>query len=86
MDPLNRFCALSFDEIGLKERLFYCPETGEVVGFADYGKDAPDENNNDVANKALVFMIRGLRKPWKQPLVFYFNRGGIDSCLLKKLY
>lgn len=71
--------------MGLKERLIYCPETGRIIGFADYGEDAPHGNNGRVANKALVFMIRGLRKSWKQPIAFYFNSGGIDSVLLEEV-
>lgn len=49
-----------FDEISLKENLFYDSKSDIVHGFADNGK----ERTADVANSGLVVMLAGISKSW----------------------
>lgn len=69
-------CILMFDEVALKPCLIYNESLDEVEGFEDYGHS---DRNNKVADKALVFMVQGLYKKFKQPLAFYFVKGTVSS-------
>ncbi len=74
MDPLDRLCYLTFDEIALSNRLNH--NIKDDIGF----------QNNDVLRKpphgathATVFMVCGIRQTWKQPLCFYFSGGSMPA-------
>jgi hypothetical protein len=73
---LDRTCCLMVDEMSIREHLVYDPKSDRIVGFEDLGSLG---RTNQVANHALVFMLRGLKQQWKQPVAFFFNRGGISS-------
>ncbi|XP_063218623.1 uncharacterized protein LOC134528887 [Bacillus rossius redtenbacheri] len=75
----DRYCALMFDEMSLKEHVQYCPKEDKIVGFVDSGSS----RCADWANYAMVFMLRGLRKKWKQPVACYFTHGGMKGGKLK---
>jgi len=62
--------------------LQYMAQEGNIVGFEDLG-----ENNmsNNFADKALVFMVRGCRKKFKQPVAFYLTSSGLTSILLSDI-
>ncbi|KAJ8979783.1 hypothetical protein NQ317_007691 [Molorchus minor] len=77
MDKLNKTVILIFDEIALSEQLTFDSSTDKVVGYVDLGHDLG--RRNEFANHALVFMIHGLRKVWKQPVAYYFSRGTIKT-------
>lgn len=74
MKKLDRYCSIVFDEIALSESLQYT--NGKVIGFKDLGGPY---RSSDFADKALVFMIRGSRKKFKQPIAFYLTNGTMDS-------
>lgn len=64
-----------FDEVALKPCLIYNESLDQVEGFEDYGHS---DRNNKVADKALVFMVQGRYKRFKQPLAFYFVKGTVS--------
>lgn len=66
----NNICLLSFDEMAIRKHLFYDASQDKILGFQDHGKHG---RSSQKANKALVFMLTGLRKKWKQPIGFYFS-------------
>ena len=72
MDPLSKYCVLIFDEISLESGLQYNAKLDVVDGFVDYGGC---ERRTVLADHALVFMIRGLHKKWKQPICYTFCEG-----------
>lgn len=77
---LDRHCVLLFDEMSIKPRLLYDVAQDRVIGYQDYGKEIPCLSDTPkVATKALVFMIRGLNRNWKQPIAHYFTEKGITS-------
>lgn len=81
LDSLDKHCVLMFDEISLEPSLTYDRKWDEVVGFQDI-----DGNKTlKFADHALVFMVQGLRKKWKQPISFHFSQGGMNSVQLKIL-
>lgn len=55
----------------LSSGLSYNSVTDEVDGFVHTGKS----KNQNVADHALVFMIRGIRKKYKQPIAYSFCQG-----------
>jgi len=81
-NKLDRYCTVIFDEIALSASLQYMAQEGNIVGFEDLG-----ENNisNNFADKALVFMVRGCRKKFKQPVAFYLTSSGMTSILLSEI-
>lgn len=66
----GNICILSFDEMSIKKHLFYNTKLDEIQGFQDHDNHG---RTNEVATKALVFMLSGIRKRWKQPIAFYLS-------------
>ena len=66
LNDRDRVCALLIDEMSLKTNLSYDRRMDIVVGYADMGIEG--ERTQNLANSALVFMIRGLALNWKQLL------------------
>ncbi|XP_049825047.1 uncharacterized protein LOC126265983 [Aethina tumida] len=58
-----------FDEIFLSCCISFNPNKDFVEGFVDFG--ANDRRAN-FADNALVFILKGVHKSWKQPICFYF--------------
>lgn len=57
-----------FDEMHLDASLQYDSKNDCIIGFEDVGSER---------RRVLVFMARGIRKNWKQPMCFYFTDGGM---------
>lgn len=72
----DKYCCLLFDEMAIKPRLNYNVGTDKVDGYTDMGKS---ERSDSVADHALVFMLQGIRRKFKQPLAFYFVKGTVTS-------
>jgi len=60
-----------FDEICLSSGITYNPVTDSVDGFVDTGM----YKSQNVADHALVFMVRGIKKKFKQPVSYSFCQG-----------
>jgi len=73
---LDRHCSIVFDDIALSASLQYTERHAKVIGFKDLGGP---HRSSDFADKALVFMIRGSHKKFKQPIAFYLTNGSMDS-------
>ncbi|XP_074033220.1 transposable element P transposase [Leptinotarsa decemlineata] len=80
-DAREKVCLLMFDEMSIDTNLFYQRQDDEIMGFQDYGT----ERHPVLANHANVFMLKGVYKQWKQPVVFTFSNGPIEVLQLKKL-
>lgn len=78
----DRHCTIVFDEISLEPSLHYDKKNDKFDGIQDNG---PDCRSPIMADKAMVFMARGIHKKWKQPLAFYFNKGGMKADMLAKI-
>jgi len=48
----------------------------KVIEFKDFGGQ---NRSSGFADKVLVFMVRGSRKKFKQPVAFYLTNGYMDS-------
>ncbi|KAJ8971075.1 hypothetical protein NQ314_000908 [Rhamnusium bicolor] len=82
MNSLNRVCCLAFDEISLSVGLKYEKSKDKVVGYVDLGSIG---RRNEIANHALVFLVQGIGKHWKQPVAYYFTKDVIKTNELKIL-
>uniref|UniRef100_A0A1Y1NHP2 THAP-type domain-containing protein n=1 Tax=Photinus pyralis TaxID=7054 RepID=A0A1Y1NHP2_PHOPY len=80
MDPRNRYCIIIFDEIALEPSIQYNTGADSFDGFQDNGTESTKVPI--IADKGMVFMARGIFKKWKQPLSFYFNKGGMKSDMI----
>ncbi|XP_030758398.1 uncharacterized protein LOC115884077 [Sitophilus oryzae] len=79
MNSLDRYCTVIFDEVALEPALVYLKKKDYFIGFQDNGAN---ERLPLFADKAMVFMARGIHKKWKQPLCYFFNAGGMKSDVL----
>lgn len=85
----ERQCVLMFDEMSIKTSLDYDVKEDLIEGFEDLG---PLGRTNNIANHALLFMLRGLKRQWKCPFAYFLSKNGtkktplallIDLCLEK---
>lgn len=64
-------CSFSFDETALKSRLEYSSTDDEIIGFIELaGIRRPV-----FATHALTFMVRGITRPFKQPVAHFYTHG-----------
>jgi hypothetical protein len=68
MSDGDKMCCLMFDEMSIRENLHFNQKFGCIDGFEDLGSQG---RTNNIANHALVFMLHGLCKRWKQPVAYY---------------
>ncbi|XP_011880898.1 PREDICTED: uncharacterized protein LOC105569228, partial [Vollenhovia emeryi] len=61
-------CVLIWDEISLQPQLQYDKINDKIVGFEDWGH----KRTQQIADHALVFMLRGIKSSWKIPLSYNF--------------
>jgi hypothetical protein len=66
-------CALLFDEMEIKECLYYDIGSDRIIGFEDLGDNCEEQ----FVNQVLVFMLQGLHKTWKQSTAHYFYTMGV---------
>lgn len=83
MEFLDKHCILMFDEMSLQTSLTYEKHRDRVIGFEDLGNTS--EKYLKIADHALVLMVKGLKKKWKQPISFYFSDGGMKAHQLKEI-
>lgn len=57
-------------------------QDGNIIGFKDLDKS---KLSNNLADKILVFMIRGCRKKFKQLVTFYLSSSRMTSVLLSEI-
>ena len=71
LKPRDRHCVLMFDEISLQPSLHYITNKKRIDGFEDL---CSDQRVARIADHAMVFMIKGLSKSWKQPGAFFSRK------------
>ncbi|CAH0546446.1 unnamed protein product, partial [Brassicogethes aeneus] len=75
MDEADRVCSVMYDEMHLDASLTYNEKTDSIDGFVDCGGGRMEK----FADHAMVFMARGLRRKWKQPICYYFSESGMSA-------
>ncbi|KAB0801097.1 hypothetical protein PPYR_05451 [Photinus pyralis] len=81
MHPDDRDCSLLFDEISIQPSWYYDERLDEIVGLEDHG----EEKIIKFADHCQVFMLRGCRKKWKQPIAYAFSEHSMAQSVLVKM-
>lgn len=76
MKPLQNYCVLLFDEMSFQAGLQYRKKGDYIDGFTDLG--GADRHNN-FADHALVFMVRGVYRKWKDTVAYYLTDSTLSS-------
>jgi hypothetical protein len=79
MSDKDRVCCLMFDEMSIRQHLHLNQKSDCIEGFEDLGRH---DRTSNMANHALAFMLRGLRKRWKQPVAYYLTHGSTNGKML----
>lgn len=77
----ERLCVLLFDEISIAPHLDYSARKDEISGFVNNG----NTKQKKIADHALVFMVRGIQRNYKQPVAYTFCSGSTSSMELSRL-
>lgn len=78
----DRICNLIFDEMSVQAAVQYVPHADLVCGFQDMGGG---DRKPVFADHALVFIARGIRKKWKQPIAYTFVESATKTVDLVRL-
>lgn len=62
--------------------MLYNPRTDKIEGYQDHGSQG---RSQQIASHALVFMLVGLRKRWKQPIAHYFSGESVTADRLQAI-
>jgi hypothetical protein len=81
MSVNDRLSALCIDEMAIKTALEYDSRRDVVDGFEDFGETRTEKT----ASEALVFMVKGLCRKWKQPLCYFLSAGATTSDRMRDL-
>jgi hypothetical protein len=68
--------------MSVRENLHYNQKFDCIEGFEDLGRQG---RTSKIANHALVFMVRGLCRNWKQPVAYYFSHGSTKAEMIVEL-
>jgi hypothetical protein len=71
MNKSGKLCTLTMDEVSLKANFQYDQSNDDVTGVEYFGEG---DRSSKVATAALVFMARGIKDNWKQPLGYVVYR------------
>ncbi|VEN57200.1 unnamed protein product, partial [Callosobruchus maculatus] len=82
MSGRSKYCVLMFDEISLQPGLQYNQKNDCIEGLVDFGGS---ERSVGFADHALVFMLKGIYKKWKQPICYTFCENATPKAHLVKL-
>ncbi|KAJ8910056.1 hypothetical protein NQ315_012749, partial [Exocentrus adspersus] len=67
--------------MSIEPALSYDQKNDTVIGFEDDGH----ERKLKFADHALVLLLKGIKKKWKQPISYYFSQGGFNAVQLKQI-
>lgn len=79
--PEDKPCIIVFDEMHVTKELSYNPSVDRFEGL----EESSTGRGHNLANKALVFMAKGIRTPWKQPLGYFFAHCSTPANVLRDL-
>jgi hypothetical protein len=79
---MDRDCVLIFDELALKTNFVYNKANDCLDGFEDFDNLGRTKLQ---ADHALVFMLRGVARKWKQPLGYFLVSGSVKPQMLQNL-
>lgn len=75
LKPKERYCTLMFDEVNLSTEIHYNEALGRIDGFENNGHFTTQQ----FADHALLFMVKGITKNFKQPIAYTFVKGATNK-------
>jgi hypothetical protein len=78
MSEKDRYSCLLFDEMLIRENVWFNQKFYCIGGFEDFRS----QGRTYIANHALLFMVRGLHRKWKQLVAYYLSRGSTKAEML----
>lgn len=75
-NQLDKTCVLIFYEISLSAGVQYSEAEDKIIGVEDLGRNI---RRPKFADKALTFIVRGVKYKFKQPIAYYFVQSGIKT-------
>ena len=86
---VQRYVALSFDEMKIQSNLVFDKNTSELFGFVDLGEDdvniAAFDDPTTLASHILAFMVRGIASDLKY-ILGYFSTKNVTSFQIMPLF
>lgn len=82
MKEIDRMAILVFDEMSIDSVVQYSPKKDVIVGLHDEGTNYRKPQLADHVN---VFLLKGVFRQWKQPIVFTFSNGPCKNVAIKRL-
>lgn len=82
MEKRDTVCSITFDAISIKEGLYYNRSTDKMDGFEDLGQYGASGKR---ARYAMVFMVKGIAKKWKQIVGYFLYGTSIKPDVLKRM-
>ena len=76
----DQLVSLVVDEMSIKEGVSYDKHHDAIEGFVH-----TTERGEELANYALVFMVRGLLTKWKSPIGYFLSNGAMMGKVMKSL-
>ena len=64
-------CTLCIDGMSIKQQITFDQASGTMIGFEDFGND---EEGEEEAKEAVVFMLVGVRGHWKAPIGYFLTK------------
>lgn len=85
MNASDKFVSVIFDEMAIMPGLHFNEKEEHIQGFEDMGQGQA-KRSCEIADHVLVFMVRGIKKKFKQPVSYCFSaRGGAKYEQIKTL-
>ena len=81
MSEIDRYCCVLFDEISIRENVWFNQQFDCIEGYEVLGSQGRICN---IENHAQLFMVRRLYRKWKQPVAYYLSRGSTKAEMLKE--
>ena len=79
MSDKDCVCCLMFGKMSIRVYMHFNQKIDCIEGSEDLGSHG---RTSSIANRALVFVLRGLCKRWKQPVAYYLIRGSTKREML----
>jgi len=79
MSEKDWYCCLLFDAMSIREHVWVNQKFDCTEGFEDLGSQGRTCN---IANNALLLMVCGLHRKWKQPVAYYLSHGSTKTEML----
>lgn len=82
LSEIVKLCTVIWDEISIASHLDFLTTKGYIDGFVDHGGK---KKLNEFATHILVFMVRGITKPFKQPISYFVVDSRMKAGVLAEL-